>query len=420
MVSANKGAADARRGAWIVGFCCLASLAEGIDLQAPGVTLPVLGPLFQLESGEGGGFLAGFFSQRSLFLSMSTFGLLLGALIGGRLSDKIGRKWVMAASVALFGIFSGVTAHSTSGDMLLWMRFLTGLGLGGCYANMIAISVENVGAERRNTAVGVLYAAMPLGGALVSLASSQWATPEHWRNVYYLGALIPLLALPGIILGVPNTKPAPVALDRTAVGTALFGEGRAIQTGVLWLCFLTALITQYIILSWLPSLLVAKGLPKPQAPLCQMAFNLLSVPGAILAGMLIDRPLRRLAIPAVFAAGIVSLAILAVVPAELMVSLAAAGLVGLTASGAQAIMYALAPAVYPTHVRGTGVGFALAIGRLGAATGPLLAGAMLGAGLPPTHVLGVMAPLLLLAGLCAWYLGLTTAPVQKSVEPAAA
>ena len=89
-------------------------------------------------------------------------------------------------------------------------------------------------------------------------------------------------------------------------------------------------------------------------------------------------------------------------------SLLVAALVGLTVSGSQAIMYALAPGVYPTYVRGTGVGFALAIGRIGSATGPLLAGAMLGSGLGPTQVLEVMAPLMALAGLCAWWVGRTS------------
>jgi AAHS family 3-hydroxyphenylpropionic acid transporter len=414
--SAGKG-----RGAWVVAFCCLASLGEGIDLQAPGVTMPILAPLFHLTTGEGGGFLAGFFSSKSLFLSMSTFGLFFGAMIGGRLSDLVGRKWVMAWSVALFGVFSAITAHSTSAEMLLWMRFLTGLGLGGCYANMIAVSVENVSPERRNTAVGVLYSAMPVGGALVSFASYSWATPELWRNIYYLGALVPLVALPGIIFGVPNLKPLEHKADKPSTALALFGEGRAAQTAVMWVCFLSALITQYILLSWLPSLLASKGLPKPDASLAQMTYNLLSVVGAIVAGMLIDRPASRSAsIVGVFGAGIVSLVILAAAPAQMPLSLAVAGLVGLTVSGSQAIMYALSPGIYPMYVRGTGVGFALAVGRIGSATGPLMAGAMLGAGLGPTQVLEVMAPLMALAGLCAWWIGRTTRQVDKFAEADAA
>jgi AAHS family 3-hydroxyphenylpropionic acid transporter len=404
------------RGAWVVAACCLASLGEGIDLQAPGVTMPVLAPLFHLTTGEG--FWGGFIGTKGLFASMSTFGLFFGAMIGGRLSDLIGRKWVLVGSVALFGIFSAITVQSTDASMLLWMRFLTGLGLGGCYANMIAISVENVSPERRNTAVGVLYSAMPVGGALVSFAASKWANPEHWRNIYYFGAIVPLVAVPCIIALVPNLKPLAHKAEKPSTSLALFGEGRAAKTAVMWLCFLTALITQYILLSWLPSLLISKGLAKPDASLAQMTYNIGSVPGAIIAGMLIDGAARRQAsIIGVFGAGILALVLLAAAPAQMPLSLMVAGIVGLTVSGSQAIMYALSPSIYPTYVRGTGVGFALAVGRIGSATGPLLAGAMLGAGLGATQVLEVMAPLMVVAGLCAWWIGRTT-PQPRTVAEA--
>ena len=406
-------ASTSNRGAWVVAACCLASLGEGIDLQAPGVTMPVLAPLFHLTTGQG--FWGGFIGTKGLFASMSTFGLFFGAMIGGRLADLVGRKWVLVWSVALFGVFSALTVQSTDATMLLWMRFLTGLGLGGCYANMIAISVENVAPERRNTAVGVLYSAMPVGGALVSYLASKWGTPELWRNIYYLGAAVPLVAAPCIIALVPNLKPLEHRAEKPSTARALFGEGRAAKTSVMWLCFLSALITQYILLSWLPSLLVSKGLPKPDASLAQMTYNIGSVPGAIIAGMLIDRAaMRSASIIGVFGSGILALVILAAAPAQMPLSLAVACLVGLTVSGSQAIMYALSPGIYPTYVRGTGVGFALAIGRIGSATGPLLAGAMLGSGLGPTQVLEVMAPLMMVAGLCAWWIGRSTKPVAET------
>jgi len=411
--------AGVSRGWWVVAACCLASFGEGIDLQAPGVTMPVLAPLFHLTTGQG--FWGGFIGTKGLFASMSTFGLFFGAMIGGRLSDLIGRKWVLVWSVALFGVFSALTVLSTDANMLLWMRFLTGLGLGGCYANMIAIAVENVSPERRNTAVGVLYSAMPIGGATVSFAAYSWATADHWRNIYFLGAAVPLIAVPCIIALVPNLKPLADKANKPSTALALFGEGRAAKTSVMWLCFLSALITQYILLSWLPSLLGSKGLAKGDASLAQMFYNLLSVVGAIVAGMLIDRPAQRSAsIVGVFGAGILSLVILAAAPAQMPLSLAVAGLVGLTVSGSQAIMYALSPGIYPTYVRGTGVGFALAVGRIGSATGPLLAGAMLGAGLGATQVLEVMAPLMALAGFCAWWIGRTTGRAADLTEAEAA
>ncbi len=415
MSSNSPTPSGAGRSVLIVGFCCLAAMGEGFDLQAPGVTLPVLGPLFKLATGEGHGFVAGFLSQKSLFLSMSTFGLMLGAMIGGRTSDLIGRKGVTVTSVALFALMSAVTAQSGNATMLLWARFLTGLGLGGALPNLIAIATESVSPARRNTAVGVLYASLPAGGALVSLSSYAFATPEHWRIIYYLGGMVPILAVPGLILSVRDAKPAAdrLAAPKPSIGFALFGEGRAPRTLVLWTCFFFALITQYILLGWLPTLLISKGLPKPEASIVQIGLNLFGAAGSVVTGLLIDRPGRARTTALIFLATIVAIAILAGAPASLGVSFVVGSLLGFALSGTQAIAYALAPGAYPKPVRGTGVGFAVAVGRVGSAIGPLLAGAMLGAGAPPAKVLALLIPMMALSGFAAWWISRSTPPVGQ-------
>jgi AAHS family 3-hydroxyphenylpropionic acid transporter len=397
-------------------------MGEGFDLQAPGVTLPVLGPLFKLATGEGQGFLAGFLSQKSLFLSISTFGLMLGAVIGGRLSDLVGRKWVTVASVALFGLLSVLTARATDTNMLLMARFCTGLGLGGALPSLIAIVSENVSLARRNTAVGFLYASLPSGGALVSLSSYAFANPAHWQIIYYLGGVVPILAVPGLIFGAPSARPIRTAAKgpKPSIGFALFGEGRTSRTLILWICFLFALITQYVLLSWLPTLLISKGLPRPETSIVQMGFNILGAAGSIATGMLIDRPGRATTTALIFLANMICLGILAVAPASLGISVLVGSLVGCTVSGTQTVMYALAPSAYPTAVRGTGVGFAVAIGRTGAGIGPLLAGAMLGSGASAAGVLGLMMPLTIMAGLGAWWISRAAPSMAKIGAEAAA
>jgi AAHS family 3-hydroxyphenylpropionic acid transporter len=416
MASGAK-ASSVNRAFWIGAFCCLATVGEGFDMQAPGVTMPVLAPLFHLTTGQG--FVAGFISSKALFASMSTFGLMFGSVIGGRTSDLVGRKWVTVISVALFAAFSAATAHATSADMLLWARFLTGLGLGGALPNLLAIVTENVSPGRRNTALGCLYASMPAGGALAGLSSYAFADPARWQTIYYLGALVPLIALPGIIFGVPNLKPLEKRQEaKPSIGLALFGEGRARITLVLWLGFLFSLITSYVLLSWLPSLLISKGLPRPEASIVQIGFSAFGAVGAVTAGILIDRPGRAVTIALVFGAGIGVMAALAVAPASLGVSFILGSLAGATIAGAQSIVYALAPGAYPTHVRGTGVGFAVAAGRFGAALGPLLAGAILGTGAGAATVLGVLVPLVVLAGLCALDVNRATRPSRAfAAEP---
>jgi AAHS family 3-hydroxyphenylpropionic acid transporter len=370
-----------------------------VDLQAPGVTMPVLGPLFGLSAGTGD-FWSGFLSQKSLFLSLSTFGMMVGALLGGRLADFIGRKWVAVTSVILFGLLSALTAHATSGGMLLWCRFLTGVGLGGATPTLIAILAETCPPARRSTAIGCFYAAMPVGGALVSLSSYLFLNAQQWGLIYYIGAAIPILSAPGLWLFVPHLKPVQASgTPKPNIGFALFGAGRALRTVVLWLAFFFGMITMYILLGWLPSLLIGKGLSRPDASIVQIGFNVLGAVGGVLTGMLIDKSGRGLTVGAVFVAAIVALAALAGAPAALGISVIMGSLVGFTVTGAQVILYALAPTCYPTEVRGTGVGFAIAVGRIGSATGPLLVGALLSRGLQPVQVLGVMAPAMLASGI---------------------
>jgi AAHS family 3-hydroxyphenylpropionic acid transporter len=140
----------------------------------------------------------------------------------------------------------------------------------------------------------------------------------------------------------------------------------------------------------------------------------------VVTGILIDRPSRATTTALVYLGAILALSALAAAPASLGLSLAVISLVGVTIGGAQTIAYALAPGVYPTYVRGTGVGFAVAAGRSGAAAGPLLAGAIIGAGVGAIGVLGVMVPLMLVAGLCAWQISRTTGRAESMGDAAAA
>ena len=77
---------------------------------------------------------------------------------------------------------------------------------------------------------------------------------------------------------------------------------------------------------------------------------------------------------------------------------------GLFATGGQSVLYALAPLFYRTEIRATGVGTAVAIGRLGAMSGPLLAGKMLALGTGTVGVMAASAPGILLAGVAVFWL----------------
>ena len=403
---------DGRKGmgasATTVALCCLVAVFEGFDLQAAGVAAPKLGPAFHMTP-----------AQLGWFFSASTFGLMIGAAIGGRLSDRLGRKPVLIGSIAVFGLLSILNGLAPNIDYLLASRFLTGVGLGGALPNLLALVSENTGSSKRNTALGALYGSMPTGGALVSLISLLGAT-GNWRIVFFAGGVGPVLLIPLLILMLPRiakreaASPAHADARKSGVIHALLAEGRAVQTLSLWAAFFLALLTFYILQNWLPTLLVGRGLARPNASLVQLAFNVCGAMGGVLIGVFMDRaPLSRV-VPCAFLMGAIGLVLLWLAPVSLGVSLVVGGIVGASISTTQALLYALAPAVYPTEVRGTGAGAAVAAGRFGSASGPLLAGALLSAGVAPQIVLMVLVPTIVAAGLCAFVLALR----MRSAGPA--
>lgn len=392
-----------------VALCCFIGVFEGFDLQAAGVAAPKLGPLFMMTP-----------EQLGLFFSASTFGLMVGAAIGGRASDRFGRKAVLIASIAAFGIMSICNGLATSVDMLLAFRFLTGVGLGGALPNLVALVAENTAPQHKNTTVGLLYAGLPTGGALVSLLSLVGAA-ENWQLVFHVGGIAPLLAVPLMILFLPESRQLKAVRTEAADAKqgflyALFQENRAARTALLWVAFFLSLLTMYILLNWLPTLLVDKGLTRPEAALVQVSFNVFGACASILTGVLMDRMSIRAVVAISFGTAALGLVLLTVAPAVIGVSLIVGGIVGGTMSMTQALLYAVAPANYPTGVRGTGVGSAVAIGRMGSAVGPVLVGMLRTGGVTSTQVMSMLVPVIAVAGASALVLAFAMHAAGRAAE----
>ncbi|MCY1370704.1 3-(3-hydroxy-phenyl)propionate transporter [compost metagenome] len=160
----------------------------------------------------------------------------------------------------------------------------------------------------------------------------------------------------------------------------------------------------YMLLNWLPSLLLGLGFSKPQAGLVQVIFNIGGALGSLLGGVLLDRFRRTPVVLSIYTGLLLALAGIGL--SGSVVAMAGAGFAaGAFVMAAQLVLYALAPAYYPTLVRATGVGAAVAIGRLGSVSGPLAAGQILAAGAGSGGVLMAAAPGLLVAALVIVALG---------------
>lgn len=376
-----------RRSTLTIALCFIVALIEGFDLQAAGTAAAGLRQSFALDP-----------KMMGWVFSAGIIGLLPGAFFGGWIADRIGRKKILVGAVLLFGVFSLCTAYVESYWSLLLVRFMTGLGLGAALPNLIALCAEAVSERNRGKAISIMYCGVPLGGALAAVVAM--FSSEHWQTTFIIGGLAPLLVVPLMAWLLPESSAfrQQHANARASTAQALFGEGRARTTLALWLSYFFTLTVMYMLLNWLPSLLIAQGFSKPQAGMVQMLFNIGGALGSLLGGLLLDR-CNGLKVVVFVYTGL--LAALAGVGLSVgIVPMAIAGFAaGLFVIAAQLVLYALAPPAYPTSVRATGVGAAVAIGRLGSVAGPLAAGQLLAAGAGTTGVLLATSPGVLIAAL---------------------
>jgi AAHS family 3-hydroxyphenylpropionic acid transporter len=195
--------------------------------------------------------------------------------------------------------------------------------------------------------------------------------------------------------------------------SVLFGGGRFLNTTLLWAGFAFTLVVLYLLLNWLPSLLVSRGFSKPQSAEMQILFNLGGVVGSAVAGWLIDGR-RRLAVTVCsFLLTPLALFALAAGSSSTSIELVIGAVLGVAIMSNQAILYAMAPWCYPDEVRGFGVGAAVSVGRLGSLMGPLLAGELVGAGQSAAQVLMHMLPIVAVGGFAA--IALSVRPLQRAL-----
>lgn len=390
-------------------YCVLAAFCEGIDLQAAGVAAPGIGAQFKPTPDQFGN-----------FFSASTFGLVFGAIIGGRMADSIGRKRVLIAAIGLFGLFSVLTGFAQSLPTLILVRALTGLGLGGALPMLLALVTETSSAGRQSVSVASVYAAIPLGGAAASFLSLLTGV-THWRLIFLIGGIVPLGLVPLMMMDLPESGAFRHAQEISAgdklnstplrAGSfgALFSEGRSRRTLLLWMSFLLELLLLYLLLNWLPTLLVSDGFTAGQAAAAQIGFNLGGVLSAVVIGSLLGGRMRSTTVSVIFLGLPILLVALAKAPSHFAVIAAAVFFLGCAVLAAQAFLYATAPIVYPTLIRGMGVGAAVAVGRIGSVVGPKLGGMLKAAGHGPSQLLIDLLPIVVMGSVFALLLARETA-----------
>jgi len=380
-----------------VAVCIAIAMLDGFDVQAAGLAAPLFRAEFDLGA-----------VQTGQIFSAAQVGFVLGALIGGALSDRIGRRNTLLLGTCIMGLFALVTALSGGFLPLLAGRFLTGIGIGIIVVNLISVVTEIAPSQHRAKLVSLALAGLPLGGALAAVVGHEVIDHGGWRMLFVTGGILPLIVAP-MLLVIPNRRTGHNIVESNQVnwGEALFGHGRAVPTLLLWLALFLGSCVLYLVVNWLPTLMTQRGHDIAFAHGASAVFSIGGSIGAVIIGVLVDRFGYRLVLPPCFASIIVGIAGLAFFDLPNLIR-ASAFLTGFLVLGTGYSLFSLAPFVYPSTARGTGTGVAVAVGRAGSIVGPLLGGYLLAvstsAASGAINVLLATVPLSLASALAAFVL----------------
>jgi AAHS family 4-hydroxybenzoate transporter-like MFS transporter len=330
--------------------------------------------------------------------------MMLGGLFGGWFGDRVGRRTALLSSVIAFAVVTLGVSFAGDPQTLVVLRFLAGLGLGGAMPNAAVLASEYVPRNRRALAVTITIVCVPLGGFIALYGASYIIGPYGWQRLWQLGGILPIILAIVLFKILPESPKylanhrerwpelrkllskmghnipadAEFVADATPKGETqkkgsyadLFAAYRLRDTIGLWIAFFFCLMANYLALQWLPTMLTNPviGFPLAEANRISSVFNLGGVAGALLAGVVILRFGSRLSMLTLTVLSIVGATVLAFMKLDPTATLGLYIMIAYTGglmNAVQTTMYALAAHVYPTEIRGRGVGSAVAVGRVG-------------------------------------------------------
>ena len=368
-----------------------------------------------------------------IVLSMELFGMAVGSIVIGWVADIIGRRKTMIGCLITMaiGMFMVTTVNNVI-ELSIW-RIITGLGIGGLLSTVTAITAEFSNLKNRHLCVSLMAIGYPIGGIIGGEVARRLLVELDWRYIFYFGAALTAFFIPLFFFVVPESvywlvrKQPAGALEKVnktlkrigynvigvlpevtaEVRKKSFGDLFATElrrtTIIITVAYFLQITTYYFILKWLPNVVASMGFSASEgANMLKYANIGGATGGAILGLMTLRLDLKRLTM-ATLALSAVSITILGLTPADLDYIKVIACMCGFFGNSGIVGMYALFPASFPTHVRASGTGFAVGVGRGGAIVSPIIVGFMFQAGLPlPTVAMVISTGALIAVGVLAF------------------
>lgn len=425
----------------IVVITVLLNAMDGFDVLAISVSGPGIRGEFGIDQ-----------AQLGVVLSMELIGMAVGSVFLGGVADMIGRRNMTLGCLAVMaiGMFLATTATGVT-SLSIW-RVFTGLGIGGMLSTTNAIVAEFSNIRHRGMCISMMVIGYPLGGIVCGEVGKALLADgaTNWRVMFTTGAILSAALIPIVYFLVPESvhwltrKQPSNALERInaalrklghTVVTALpeissearkksvadiFSPALAVTTILATMVYFFHILTFYYILKWTPTIVVEMGIGAQAASGVLTWANVGGAIGGVLFGVLTMKigvkPLT-IAILALTMVGVTIFGRSAPDVTELSYLAAFAGFFG---NAGVSGLYTIIAYVFPTHVRATGTGFVIGVGRGGAVLSPIIAGYLLNADFSLAQVGMAMGSFSLLAAivLCFLKLGGTDKPSDAPVTDA--
>ena len=362
-------------------------------------------------------------------LSMELLGMALGSLLLGGVADKVGRRPTILGCLAAMAIGMSGAGHAQGVAGLLVWRLLTGLGIGGTLAAINAAAAEVSNRRWRNFAMALMVIGYPLGGIVGGMFVQRLLATATWHEVFLYGAWATSGFLPIVWLLVPESvafldrRRPPGALQRinrilvrfghppvSVLSEAspgaerrsiadLFKPGLLTTTVLITFVYFAHITSFYFIIKWVPKIVVDMGFEPRAAAGVLIWANVGGAVGGAIFGLIATRLGLKALTLCVLLATSVMIVWFGHGSADLATLKTTLAITGLFTNSAIAGLYLLFAQVFPTHVRATGTGFAIGVGRGGAVLAPVAAGYLFHAGFALQTVALAMASGSLLAAV---------------------